>query len=305
MQRVIYADVLIVINVYITYFILKSTSLLTKETPDSIRLFFASLLGGAYSLTVLLPEKVQSILGVARFGVAVFFVFVAFGFTSPRVFLRLNLCFLFCSFVYAGLMLALWYFISPAGMYFNGSVVYFDIDILTLVLLTIGCYAFLKLFECLFRTRAPVNTVFCCKIIFNGREYELKAFLDTGNSLKDYFTGKPVIIACRELFLQEFPDGFEMKSDLFNKKIRYIFCDTLNGKGLLPAFTPENVHIKGADYDFFTDGVTVALTDKKLLQGEYDAILPLGLFDKNFDRKDEGESEKAYVAAENIQSTDS
>lgn len=305
MQRVIYADVLIVINVYITYFLLKSTALLTKENPDRLRLFLASLLGGLYSLTVLLPEKAQSFLGPVRFAAAVAFVFVAFGFSSPKAFLRLNLSFLFCSFVFAGLMLALWYFISPAGMYFNGSVVYFDIDILTLVLLTIGCYAFLKLFDRLFRTRAPVNTVFLCKVIFNGREYMLKAFLDTGNSLKDYFTGKPVIIADREIFTREFPDDFEMKSDLHNEKIRYIFCDTLAGKDLLPAFSPENVHIKGVDYDFFTKEVTVAMTDKKLFGGEYDAILPLGLFNNNFDRKDEGESEKAYVTAENNQSTDS
>jgi len=298
MQRVIYADVLVVINVYITYFLLKSTALLTKENPDRLRLFLASLLGGIYSLTVLFPEKVQDFVSVARFAAAAAFVVIAFGFSSPRAFLRLNLSFLFCSFVFAGLMLAIWYFICPAGMYFNGSVIYFDIDLLTLVLLTIGCYVFLKLFERLFRTRAPVNIVFFCKVSYKGRECELKAFLDTGNSLKDYFTGKPVIIVNREIFCREFPGNFELNSDIYNEKIRYIFCDTLSGKGLLPAFSPENVHIKGADYDFFTDEVTVALTDKKLLQGEYDAILPLGLFDNNFDRKDEGESEKAYVTAE-------
>lgn len=295
MQRAIYADVLVVVNVYITYFLLKSTALLTKKKPDRFRLFIASLLGGVYSLTVLLPEKIQSYLSVVRFVAAVAFVFIAFGFSSPKVFLRLNLSFLFCSFVFAGLMLALWYFICPSGMYFNGTVVYFDIDILTLVILTIGCYAFLKLFDRLFRTRAPVNTMFLCKVVYNDREYVLNAFLDTGNSLKDYFTGKPVIIACREAFLREFPDSMQFKTDTYNENLRYIFCNTLNGKGLLPAFSPEKVHIKGAEYDFFTAEVTVALTEKKLLQGEYDAILPLGLFDKNFDRKDEGESGKASV----------
>jgi len=156
----------------------------------------------------------------------------------------------------------------------------------------------LKLFEKLFRTRAPVNTVFYCTVNFEGGEFMLKAFLDTGNNLKDYFTGKPVIIADRRAFSSVFPDEIEIGRDVHGEKIRYIFCDTLGGKGLLPAFSPLSVHIKGAEYDFFTDAVTVALTEKKLLQGEYDAILSLGLFDNNFDRKDEGESEKISVMAQ-------
>ena len=297
MQRVIYADVLVVINIYITCFLLKSSALLAKVNPDRLRLFIASFLGGLYSLTVLLPDKLQNAISPIRFAAVALFVFVAFGFTSAKAFLRLSLCFLFCSFIFAGLMLALWYFVCPEGMYFNGSVVYFDIDIKALVILTVVCYAFITSFDRLFRTRAPVNTVFICKVLCNGREYSLRAFLDTGNRLKDYFTGKPVIIAHREHFSDLFPGEAEVENELNNEKIRYIFCSTLSGKGLLPAFSPDSVHIKGAEYDFITDAVTVAITDKTLLNGEYDAILPVDLFDKNYDRKDEGESEKieAYI----------
>ncbi|MBQ6600180.1 MAG: sigma-E processing peptidase SpoIIGA [Clostridia bacterium] len=303
MQRVIYADVLVIINVYITYFLLKSTALLVKKNPDRLRLFISSLLGGFYSLTVLLPEKIQGALVLLRLATAILFVFIAFGYTSFKAFLRLNLSFLFCSFVFAGLMLALWYFICPAGMYFNGSVAYFDIDILTLVVLTIFCYCFMKLYEKLFRTRAPVNTVFYCKVDFEGMEFNLKAFLDTGNNLKDYFTGKPVVVANRNAFKKLFPDALELGRNERSEKIRYIFCDTVGGEGLLPAFSPFNMHIKGVDYDFSTAAVTVALTEKKLFHGEYDAILPLGLFDNKLYREDEGESENTYVEAEAVEST--
>ncbi len=297
MQRVIYADVLVLINFYITYFLLKSTALMTKENPDRLRLFLTSFLGGVYSLTVLLPEKIQGLLWLLRVLTVILFIFVTFGFTSLKAFLRLNVCFLFCSFVFAGLMLALWYFVCPSGMYFNGSVAYFDINILTLVVLTACCYVFIKLFERLFRSRAPVNTVFYCTVNFNDEEFVVKAFLDTGNNLKDYFTGKPVIIANRRSFSAAFPDEFDTVKEAYDEKIRYIFCDTLTGKGLLPSFSPFYVHIKGVDYDFFTDNVTVALTEKKILQGEYDAILPIGLFNNYIDRKDECESEKASVKA--------
>ena len=206
MQRVIYADVLIVINIYITYFLLRATALLSKQEANRLRILLASFIGGIYSLTVLIPEEYQVLLGVLRIFAAVFFVLVAFGYTSLRAFIRLNVCFIFCSFMFAGAMLAVWYFICPGGMYFNGSVVYFDINIFTLVVLTVVCYAAVTVFDRLFKSRAPLNTVFMCKVIYLGAEYNIKAFLDTGNRLKDYFTDKPVIIAERQVFKAAFPN---------------------------------------------------------------------------------------------------
>lgn len=294
MSGVIYADVLVIVNVYITYLLIKSTALLLKEDPDRLRLFAASLLGGIYSLTVLLPESLSGLLAAFRLVAAGFFIFISFGFRSIKIFLRQWICFLICSFIFAGLMFALWYFICPAGMYFNGSVVYFDIDILTLVILTVVCYGFLKLFDLFFRTRAPVNTIYNLKVSLKGEEHPLKAFLDTGNRLSDPFTGFPVIIANSSCF-GNLLENKEQDVYFSEFKMRYIFCTTLGGKGMLPAFRPENVHIKSAEAEFNTDKVMIALTDEKLLQGEYDAILPLGLFNNSFEGKDEGENEKAEI----------
>lgn len=293
MQRVIYADVLVVINIYITYFLLKSTALLAKEAPDRIRLLISALLGGTYSLTVLFQWDEQGFTVALRVVAALVFVFVAFGYKSLKRFVRLNFCFILCSFVFAGIMLALWYFFSPAGMYFNGSVVYFDVNVLTLVLLTIACYVFITVFEKIFKTRAPVNTVFYCTVFHNGKEYRLKAFLDTGNRLKDYFTGKPVVIAERKVFEDMFANELDENRDGFDDKIRYIFCNTVAGGGLLACFSPQKLHVKGVDYDFSTNEVAVALSEKKLFGGEFDAILPMSLFENKLSGKDGRESEKS------------
>ncbi len=295
MSGVIYADVLVVVNIYITYLLLKSTALLLKENPDKIRLFIASLLGGIYSLTVLLPEKFSVILAALRILAAGLFIIITFGFNSLKMFLRQSICFLLCSFIFAGLMFALWYFICPAGMYFNGSVVYFDIDILTLVVLTVVCYGFLKLFDLIFRTRAPVNTIYRLNAVVKGEEFELKSFLDTGNRLSDPFTGSPVIIANSSCFKNLF-QGKEQSAYFAEFKMHYIFCSTLGGKSMLPSFCPDDVHIKGAECDLHTDKIMIALTDEKLLQGEYDAILPLNIFNNNFEGKGGRENEKAEAS---------
>ncbi len=291
MSGVVYADVLVVVNIYITYLLLKSTALLLRERPDKIRLFLASFSGGLYSLTVLLPESFSFVLALCRVLAAGLFVFIAFGFRSLKLFLKQSLCFLFCSFIFAGLMFALWYFICPSGMYFNGSVVYFDIDILTLVVLTVVCYGFLKLVDLIFRTRSPVNTIYYLTVELQGEELRLKAFLDTGNRLCDPFTGYPVIIANTDSF-ERLLQGREQSEYFAEFKMSYIFCSTLNGKSMLPAFLPEKINIKGADGYFCSDKVKIALTDEKLIQGQYDAILPVGLFDNYYEGKDERENEK-------------
>lgn len=291
MTGVIYADVLVVVNIYITYLLLKSTALLLKEDPDRIRLVIASFSGGFYSLTVLLPEKFSSVLVAFRILAVGLFVFITFGFKSVKLFIRQGICFLLCSFIFAGLMFALWYFICPSGMYFNGSVAYFDIDILTLVILTVVCYSFLKVFDLIFRTRAPVNTVYRLDVFVKGEKLQLKAFLDTGNRLSDPFTGSSVIIVNSACFENIFYGKAE--SEYFSDyKMRYIFCTTLGGESMLPAFSPDKVFVKGADCSFNIDKAVIALTEERLLQGEYDAILPMGLFENNFDRKDERESEE-------------
>lgn len=291
MPGVIYADVLVVTNLYVTYFLLLSSALISKQQVSRLRLLFSSFFGGFYSLSILIPCEYTFINVLIKIGAALLPVVLTFGVRSLSSYLRAQLSFLLCSFLFAGLMFCLWYFISPSGMYFDGSVVYFDIDILTLVVLTILCYGFMRLFDAFFKRRAPVNTIFFCEVCFLNKSYKLKAFYDTGNRLSDPFTGRPVMIAR----LSAFEDALSA-DDENAPQLRFIPCKTVSGEGLLPCFRAEGVKITGAETEFSTDEVMVALTKEKLLGGEYDAILPAGLFDNNFLGKDERESEKNYFA---------
>ena len=291
MSGVIYADVLVIINLYVTYFLLLCASLLSREKPKRARLVLSSFFGGFYALLILLPDVNVFFNVLIKVGAVVLPPFTAFGFRCAKSFVRLFVSYLVCSFVFAGLMFALWYFVCPAGMFYNGSAVYFDIDVLTLVVFTVVCYGFMRLFGFIFKSRAPVNTVFRCKVCLKGEQYGLKAFLDTGNSFSDPFTGKPVIIAHRELFRE----AFDFDNPTAGQGLRFVMCSTVSGKSLLPVALPESVTVEGADIFFETDKVMIAFTAERLLGGEYDAILPVGLFNKTYERKDERESEQAAV----------
>ncbi len=291
MSGVIYADVLVIINLYVTYFLLLCASFLSHEKPERSRLVLSSFFGGFYALLILIPDVNAFFTVVIKIGAVILPPFIAFGCRSARVFLRLAVSYLVCSFVFAGLMFALWYFVCPSGMFYDGSVVYFDIDVLTLVVFTVVCYGFMRGFEFIFRSRAPVNTIFYCKASVRGKQYNLKAFLDTGNSLCDPFSGKPVIIACREIFSAD----FDFDNPSAEEGFRFVLCNTVSGKSLLPALSPDSITVDGADTYFETDRVMIAFTCEKLLGGDYDAILPMGLINKTYERKDERESEKTTV----------
>lgn len=291
MSGVIYADVLVIINFYVTYFLLCATALISKSEINRVRFLLSSFLGGAYSLSILLPQPGIVLSAALKLTALIAPVVIAFKLRSFTSFLKLCLCFVLCNFVFAGLMMALWYFVHPSGMYFNTTVLYFDIDILTLVIFTVVCYGFMRIFELFFRRRAPINTIFYCEVKLDGKAYNLKAFLDTGNNLTDPFSSKPVIIADKRIFEETIQN-----EDFSESRLRYVLCSTVSGKALLPSFVPEIVHIKGADIEFSTDEVMVALTEEKLLSGEYDAILPMGLFNNKHYRKDERESEENYSA---------
>lgn len=288
MSGAIYADVLVVINFYVTYFLLLSASLLSRVKANRLRLVASSLFGGLYSLFIFLPREYRWLTPFLKLITVFLPVLIAFGFKSLKAFLRVDICYLMSNFLFAGLMLAIRYFFCPSGMYFEGSVVYFDVDILTLVLLTVAGYVFLKLFDAFFKSRAPINTVFYCSFERNGKSYPFKAFLDTGNNLKDSFTGKPVIVLNTE--------SFKDKADFCNMServgTRFILCSTVSGKSLLPAFIPERVEVKGAEKELSTDFVMIAITEEKILNGEFDAVLPMGLFQNISIGKDEADSDE-------------
>ena len=134
MTGVIYADVLFVLNVYITYALLMLTALFLGIAPERMRLFLASTIGGASSLFILIPEISTAFLSVLRVVLCLVFSVVAFGYNGVRQLIRQSAVFLAVNFLFAGLMFAVWYFVTPSAVYYNTGIVYFDIDTLSLVL---------------------------------------------------------------------------------------------------------------------------------------------------------------------------
>lgn len=289
MTQVIYADVLFILNAYITYTLILITSLISRTESGRLRLTAAAFIGGAYSLIILVPDISDDLITFSRVPAAMLFIFIAFGKVSPRVFVRLFTWFFLVNFIFAGLMLALWYFIHPANMYMGGFVVYFDIKPLTLVIMTAICYFIIRAMSSLIKFRQPKNSIYHMTLHINNKEIPMRAYYDTGNCLTDPFTGRQVIIINRAFLSELFPEGCDIYSvaEGYGLKVRPLPFESLGGSSLLPCVKAERVQIKGITLTADIEKPLIALTDKKIKDGTFAALLPSGIFDNKTSEKGE------------------
>lgn len=289
MKQVVYIDVLIFLNIIINYLLLLSTAFITRSEIKRLRVLAGSAIGGVYSLIIFLPPLSGVFSAVLKLALSGIIVIVSFGDLTPKAFLRQYSAFFAANFVFAGVMLAIWFAFKPGGMVINNATVYFNISAAMLVLSAVAGDLILILVFRLFRRNAPDSHIFEITIEVSGKSITGKALLDTGNALKDGFSGKPVIIA-EYLFVKPllppdvaafFEDANHVQPETmtsWNGRIRLIPFQTVKDRGMLPAFKPDKVVITGVGKRIETQQVYVASTCRRLADGEYRVLLGNGVF---------------------------
>ncbi|MBQ7116790.1 MAG: sigma-E processing peptidase SpoIIGA [Clostridia bacterium] len=289
MNQTVYADVLVIINIYINYGMLLLTAFCRRMAPERLRIFLASLLGGFYSLIIICPGISDSVISLSRIPALFVMAFLAFGFGNIKEYGKTVLLFVGINMVFAGAMLLLWFFVCPQNMYFNGGVVYFDIDALTLVLLTVGAYILIRLISLFTESKAPDSLVYNVELCFSGKSILCRGLYDSGNCLSDPFSGEGVIVVCIDAvknIVSEriFDDPEQWKGEI---NYRLIPVKSLCGTGLLPSFRADRVKIKGLESEFTLESPVIALCREKICGGEYGALLYSSVFDNISERKGE------------------
>lgn len=290
MPVTIYADTLIFINVFVTYFLLLTTEALMHTQIRRLRLLVASLVGGIYALVLLihLPVWVAAML---RIVICCVLLLIANKFVSLRRFLKSVCIFLSVNFVFAGLMLAVSLLIRPAGFLCSFGTVYFDVDIPFILVLTLLAYGIIRL-ALLLSTSHNSDTHFGSFTIHTPCGIrEGKGIFDTGNHLCDNFTGKPVILVGEGFADTLVPDGVreflhgkalsECTIDAaWQNKLRLFPYQTVGGSGLLPAFRCDSVTLTHMKTTRTYARLYVAVSNGALGAGEYDALFPCALFEE-------------------------
>ncbi len=240
MKQVIYVDVLFALNLLLSFFLLAAAGKLSGERPPMLRMLLGSLLGGAASLTIFLPQSSLPLSLLLRAVLLLPVVPVTFGFGSVRRFLRLWLVNAGVSCLFAGALVGVWLLLKPSGLVLRNGAVYFEIGFLPLVL---GCgafYAAVWLFRRFFSRRKHEQAVCEVRFDYSGRHFTCKGLVDTGNTLRDPFTGRAVQLISASLAARVAPEYRPGETDALPRGFRLIPCATAQGEGLLAGFDAVN-----------------------------------------------------------------
>lgn len=299
----VYADVLMVVNLFVNYALLLCSSLILKNKISNLRLLAGAAIGSVYGLIIFLPEMPVYVELPMRIVSSVLIALAAFGFRNIRRFLRCFFTFLAVTVAFGGIMLVLWVTVAPVGMIYNNGTVYFDINLSVLAVSTVACFAIVSLISRLIARKAPANSVYSLSVKNSDRKISGVALCDTGNSLVESFSGFPVVVGEYDTLIGILPksivDYYEKSAEFGeSENIRLIVCKTVSDVGILPSFRPQEIEISSLDKRLKTNEVYIAVTKNRIGAGEYDFILNPKLFDGVNSNEDNRKNKKAPASAE-------
>ena len=270
MKTVIYADILISVNFIVDYLLLRAVSTFFSVSHSTVRFLISSFLGGLFSLIVFI-ENIHILLSVLlNIIFLTVIVTAAFRIHSVKEFIRYFSAFFICNFFFAGIMLALKIIFSTDKIIFRNGVVYFDMNFITLIASVVICYLIFSFASHSVSNRAVNKIIYDIELFYSDKSVKAKALLDTGNSLRELFSGKPVIIAEKKTAEKIIPE----ESDICDlKNFRLIPFSTISSGGALPAFLLEKVNVINRGKTVAVNEVYLAVSDKKIVSSDYSVLL--------------------------------
>lgn len=284
----IYADILVVTNLYIDFFLLWCVKKFLHLRAKNRRLVLGAFLGALCALTALLslPGWLSFLIGAAS---ALLTAAGAFAPLKPWMFWKASLCFWMFSFLLAGFFLFILRFFAPGNVAVLGNTLYFDLSPLLLFLFTCAAYAVFWGFHKLFPQENSAPRYCAVTVEHGGGKAELFAKADTGNALREPFSGLPVLVCEAEAvkaiappavlcFLG--PGGASSDPAPNGPGLRLVPFESMGGAGVLPAFRPDRAYVKktGKDLDCY-----LAVCRQKLSAGQFNALYNPDLFPEQAD----------------------
>ena len=291
---VIYADVLVAINILLTYILLVAARVFTKIPTNKWAVAAACFMGGCSAL-IIFWEDMSPILSFG-YKIITAGVIVAIAFLPQNIksFFKAYTGFFLVSFLFGGCVYALQLTLKPKNVLYYNGIVYFDMSI-TYLAGSVLCIYGLFLVADYLMTRHSLKDCNCIlEITFRDIAVSLPAIVDTGNSLQDGLSGRPVIVT----ELSAVAPFFDRSAILFFKNqdysnipeslvrvFRLVPCSGVTGESMLPSFLPDNVKITVKNKTIKTNFCTVAVVDKPLSSGEYKGLINKSILENGKEEK--------------------
>ena len=282
LKTVIYVDVLLLVNFIIGYFLLRATGIMCAMPLPFARNIFGAVLAAIATIALLLPPLPFFIQIAFKIVCGMIIARAAFPWHGWRRYLCLCGVYAALNFGFAGVLIFLLLNGFLPGAEYNNLSVYLAISPPVLFWCAAGIYFLLRLCGIFLPPKAGES--YCVKIWIGQHSISLRTLRDTGFSLREPISGKPVLLvsfpAIREKLPEEIRYFLEQWSQegsptpLAEYKFRLVPMGTASGRNILPALLlPITVT------DHAQDILPVAFSDQKFGKGEYDALAAPELLD--------------------------
>ncbi len=254
----LYVDVLFLVNFVMDYIILLFVWKVLHCETKMLRIFAGAVIGALLTCILILLPIPSTFLETLLFHLIVNTCMIRVGLKikNKTIFLRAFILLYVGTILMGGILEALNQYIKIGSLLFVFAILGYY--------LSLGIWNFLSKLQRWNSTRVKV------KIVCQGQELELDALIDTGNSLYDPVTGKPVSIISNLHF---------QKISHESKEQCYIFVKTLtNTESYLPLICAEKMWVHG-EQDYYFQYVLFAVADKEFSKnGAFQVILNPNLF---------------------------
>ncbi|MDI3476604.1 MAG: hypothetical protein PWQ59_129 [Thermoanaerobacterium sp.] len=273
-----YVDVVFLENLIINYIILYLTKRFSKSEARNIYLFFSSLLGALYVILIFfsLPNIIYSL--PFKIIISILMIIITFGYKKLYEFIKIMSIFYLISFIVGGAAFALIYLVN-----FDLKQIIIGALFISILLIYIGWGHISK-------KNLESDIIHVVQININNIKKDVKAILDTGNTLHDPLSSYPVVIVEYSALKDLLPEGvknlfdrgnindiFEIPKvvddDRWLKRFRLVPYNSIGtDSGMMVGFIPDNLIIDDNKKSF--KNVIIGIYLKRLnTTGDYEALI--------------------------------
>lgn len=291
MTEKVYVDILLFINFIIDYLLLMVTEKLCGRKTAKKRTILGASIGSLSSLSIFLPYLGLPTEVALKVGISVVMLLITFEYISFKRFLWEFFIFFTVNFLSAGLILAITVVFKPRNMLYYNGVVYFDISAVVLIINIALVYLIVTLMDMFIRGTSIQSGTYDVQLEFMGKSCKLKAIMDTGNKLREPFSGTPVVVVGIDDLKQILPrelthyilegawEGVNTADNITpetKKRFRVVPCSHVGGSGLMPALRGDKLlaaNEKNPSHTIVCEDFYIGVNTSRVGDSEYSMLL--------------------------------
>lgn len=250
----VYADELFFINFIACYALLYFFSSVSELNRSCSRLFLSAAVGGIIAVARFCTNDIFTYISIIAETSVPIIAFKGIKFKQICLFILIK-------YIISGFLILLMSFFGTTGAYIRNGTIYLKINYIVFAVIWFGTYILSGITFRILRNRRRIYTL-CIRIA--NDIYTVKALYDSGNSLRNPYSGTGVVIT-------DLTDLIRTDAQIL------IPYNGLNSHGMLNAVIADEVFIE--EKNIKLESIAIAISENKLSKaGRYNALIGPAIF---------------------------